>query len=115
MIEDLLEEITNNPGVLSCGIFDGNGLLICSMGDRKQLEKITSSMHRLIDDNSKQLNSLEIEPVDCITLIGEKGISLFWPLKNSSSLALMAQSESNLGEIRRVIKPLLSRLRDLIK
>lgn len=115
MIDDLLKEITNNPGVLSGGIFDENGLLISSIGDKRQLEKIVSSMQRVIDDNSTQLSTLDINPVDCITLIGEEGISLFWPLQKSSSLALMAHSNSNLGEIRRVVKPLIPRMIELIK
>jgi len=115
MIEDLLEAISNNSGVLSCGIFDSNGLLICSVGSNIILEKISSSMHRVINENSSQFYSLNINPVDCITLIGEEGISLFWPLENSSSLALMVKIDANLGNIRRVVKPLLTRINELIK
>ena len=115
MIEDLLGEITNNSAILSCGVFDSNGLLISSKGSKDTLEKISSSMHRIINENFDQLNSLNINPVECITLIGDEGISLFWPLENSSALALMVQIDANLGEIRRVVKPLLTRINDLIK
>ncbi len=115
MIEDLLEEISNNSGILSCGVFDSNGLLVTAKGNKTMLEKIASSMHRVIDENSTQFNSLNIDPVECITLIGEEGISLFWPLENSSSLALMAQIDANLGDLRRIVKPLLTRINDLIK
>jgi len=115
MIEDLLEQISNNSGILSCGVFDSNGLLVSAKGNKVILEKIASSMHRVIDENSTQFNSLNIAPLECITLIGEEGISLFWPLENSASLALMAQIDANLGDIRRIVKPLLTRINDLIK
>ena len=115
MIDELLEQISNNSGILSCGIFDSNGLLISSNGNKYTLEKISSSMDRIIDENTTQFNSLNIDPVDCITLIGEDGISLFWPLENSSSVALIVEINANLGEIRRIVKPLLPRINELVK
>tara|TARA_B100001778_G_C18567717_1_gene620955 strand:- start:27 stop:371 length:345 start_codon:yes stop_codon:yes gene_type:complete len=114
MIEDLLEKISNNPDIESCGIFDLNGLSIVSIGNKTNLDKISNSMHRIIDENSKQFLSLGVEPIECITLIGENGISLFWPLKESSSLALYVNPETNLGKIRKEVNDLIPRIIDLI-
>ena len=114
MIEDLLEKISNNPDIESCGIFDLNGLSIVSIGNKTNLDKISNSMHRIIDENSKQFLSLGVEPIECITLIGENGISLFWPLKESSALALNVNPETNLGKIRKEVNDLIPRIIDLI-
>ena len=114
MIEDLLEKISKNSDVESCGIFDSKGLLITSSGNKNNLDKISNSMHRIIDENSKQFLSLGVEPIDCITLIGENGISLFWPLKESSALVLNVNSNTNLGKIRKEVIDLIPRIIDLI-
>ena len=114
MIEDLLEKISNNPDIKSCGIFDLNGLSIVSIGNKPNLDKISNSMHRIIDENSKQFLSLGVEPIECITLIGENGISLFWPLKESSAFALNVNPETNLGKIRKEVNDLIPRIIDLI-
>ena len=114
MIEDLLEKISNNNDVDSCGIFDSKGLLIVSSGKRTNLDKISNSMHRIIDENCKQFQSVGVEPINCITLIGENGISLFWPLKNYSSLALKVRHNTNLGKIRKEVNDLIHRIIDLI-
>ncbi|MBJ99400.1 MAG: hypothetical protein CMB48_00035 [Euryarchaeota archaeon] len=114
MIEDLLEQISNNSSVESCGIFDLNGLLIVSSGNKDHLDKISNSMHRILDENSKQFHSLDVEPINCITLIGEKGITLFWPLKESSALVLKIDGEGNLGMIRKQISELIPRIESLI-
>ena len=114
MIEDLLEKISNNTDVDSCGIFDSKGLLIISRGNKTNLDKISNSMHRIIDENSKQFLSVGVEPVNCITLIGENGISLFWPLKDSSSLSLNVKHNTNLGKIRKEVNDLIPRIIDLI-
>ncbi|MAK05310.1 MAG: hypothetical protein CMA03_05445 [Euryarchaeota archaeon] len=114
MIEDLLEQISNNSSVDSCGIFDLNGLLIVSNGNKDHLDKISNSMHRILDENSKQFLSLDIEPINCITLIGEKGMTLFWPLKESAALALKVDSDANLGMIRKQINELIPRIESLI-
>ena len=73
-----------------------------------------STMHSIIDNNNHKFQSLNLEPVNCITLIGETGTSLFWPLKESSALGMMIHSDTNLGEIRRMVKPLLERIESLI-
>ncbi len=114
MLEELLEKISNNSGIQSCGIFDQNGLLICSQGNQHNLETMVSTMHGILDKNNKKFHTLNIEPIDCITLIGETGTSLFWPLKESSALGIILEAETNLGEIRRIVTPLLQRIDDLI-
>jgi predicted regulator of Ras-like GTPase activity (Roadblock/LC7/MglB family) len=114
MLEGLLEDISNNPGIHSCGIFDQNGLLICSKGSRNNLETMVSTMQSLIDNNKNSFHSLNIDPINCITLIGETGTSLFWPLKDSAALGILIQAETNLGEIRRIVTPLLQRIETLI-
>ena len=114
MLEDLLEDISKNPGIHSCGIFDKNGLLICSKGSQNNLETMVSTMQGLIEKNNNTFHSLNIDPINCITLIGETGTSLFWPLKDSAALGIMIKVETNLGEIRRVVTPLLQRIEDLI-
>ena len=115
MIEDLLEIISNNSGIISSGIFDKNGLLICSFGDKETVNKIANVMQRIVNENHNQFYSLDIEPINCLTLIGETGTSLFWPLEKSSSLAIKIDPQANLGKIRRTVEEILPRISNLIK
>ena len=99
-----LIELAPSLEMVSSQIFFVSSSLSC-LG--KKLDKISNSMHRIIDENSKQFLSVGIEPINCITLIGENGISLFWPLKNYSSLALKVRHNTNLGKIRKEVNDLI--------
>tara|TARA_B100001113_G_C21114058_1_gene624585 strand:+ start:1905 stop:2249 length:345 start_codon:yes stop_codon:yes gene_type:complete len=114
MIEDLLEIISNISGIISSGIFDEKGLLICYFGDRETTNKIANTMQRIVNENHNQFYSLNLEPITCLTLIGDTGTSLFWPLNKSSSLAMMIDNDANLGKIRRNVENYLPRIKELI-
>ena len=114
MIEDLLEIISNISGIISSGIFDEKGLLICHFGDRETTNKIANTMQRIVNENHNQFYSLNLEPITCLTLIGDTGTSLFWPLNKSSSLAMMIDNDANLGKIRRNVENYLPRIKELI-
>ncbi len=114
MIEDLLEIISKDSNIISGGVFDQEGLLICSFGNKDTINKIANIMQKIIHENHKQFYSLSLEPINCLTLIGDTGTSIFWPLRKSSSLAMMINSNANLGKIRRDIAKIITRIDDLI-
>ncbi|RAH15701.1 MAG: hypothetical protein CMB56_002490 [Methanobacteriota archaeon] len=114
MIDHLLKIISNDSDIISGGVFDEDGLLLYSFGNKNIINKVSNTMQKIIHENHQQFYSLSIEPVNCLTLIGDKGTSIFWPMKKSSSLAIVINSKSNLGKIRKDIRKILPRIEELI-
>ena len=114
MLASLLSEVSAVDGLISCGLFDHDGLLLSSTGSSADVETWATQIARMEDSSREMANDLEIGKFECITVLGSEGTCICWELPPRGRLVVVLSKHTNLGEIRRTVRERLERISSLL-